>query len=94
MSGLLNAVARLTAHRDRALQNPAKLDAATIGLIAALVNIYRNQVALFDYGETDTLTGLLNHKTYDAAFHDAAQPSAAEQQSSPAAPRPAFNRAG
>jgi diguanylate cyclase (GGDEF)-like protein len=66
------------------LQSPATLDGAATGLIGALVDIYRNQVALLDYGETDTLTGLLNRKTYDAAFHEAAQPDAADEQRSPA----------
>jgi diguanylate cyclase (GGDEF)-like protein len=66
------------------LQSPATLDGAATGLIGALVDIYRNQVALLDYGETDTLTGLLNRKTYDAAFQEAAQPDAADEQRSPA----------
>jgi diguanylate cyclase (GGDEF)-like protein len=66
------------------LQSPATLDGAATRLIGALADIYRNQVALLDYGETDTLTGLLNRKTYDAAFHEAARPDAAEQQRSPA----------
>ena len=66
------------------LRSPATLDAGVTALIGALIGIYRNQVALLDYGETDTLTGLLNRKTYDAAFHHAAQPEAADEQRAPA----------
>jgi len=66
------------------LRNPTALDGAAATLIGALIDIYRNQIALLDYGETDTLTGLLNRKTYDAAFHEAARPDAAGEQLSPA----------
>ncbi len=53
-------------------------------LIGSLIGIYRNQVALLDYGETDSLTGLLNRKTYDGAFHEATRPDAATEQTAPA----------
>jgi diguanylate cyclase (GGDEF)-like protein len=59
------------------------LDADQIGLIQTLLGIYGNQVALLNYGETDALTGLLNRKTYDAAFYEAAKASGASEQRSP-----------
>ncbi len=38
--------------------------------LAGLVNYFRNQVALIDYGETDTLTGLSNRKTFDKHLYE------------------------
>jgi diguanylate cyclase (GGDEF)-like protein len=35
-------------------------------LVHGVLRILRNQLALLDYGERDTLTGLLNRKTFDA----------------------------
>jgi diguanylate cyclase (GGDEF)-like protein len=37
-------------------------------LIGSILRIYRNFQALLDYSERDTLTGLLNRKTFDDAF--------------------------
>jgi GGDEF domain-containing protein len=34
--------------------------------------IYQNLQGLLDYGEKDTLTELLNRKSFDSAFHRAA----------------------
>ena len=65
------------------LRTARPLDPQSSALIGALVDIYRNQVALLDYGETDSLTGFRNRKTYDAAFHDAARPDAASEQLAP-----------
>lgn len=42
--------------------------AAQIEHIAWLVRIYGNHLGLIDYSETDTLTSLLNRKTFDEAF--------------------------
>jgi len=39
-----------------------------IDLIHGILRIVENHVALLDYGERDTLTGLLNRKTFDAYF--------------------------
>ncbi|MGE5468478.1 MAG: GGDEF domain-containing protein [Ignavibacteria bacterium] len=41
------------------------LDAAQSAIVAGLVTLFRNCVALLDYSEIDTLTGLLNRKTFD-----------------------------
>ncbi len=38
------------------------------GLVAGVLKIYRNQIGLLDYSERDTLTGLLNRKTFDEQF--------------------------
>ncbi len=37
-------------------------------LVHGILRILRNQTALLDYGERDTLTGLLNRKTFEARF--------------------------
>jgi len=37
-------------------------------LVNGLLMVYRNQVGLLDYGERDTLTGLLNRRTFDEQF--------------------------
>jgi diguanylate cyclase (GGDEF)-like protein len=39
--------------------------------VAGLLSIYRNLVNLLDYSESDTLTGLLNRKSFDEAFYKA-----------------------
>ncbi|MDO8933423.1 MAG: GGDEF domain-containing protein [Rhodocyclaceae bacterium] len=41
------------------------LDAAAAEIITGLLAVFRNCVALLDYSEIDTLTGLLNRKTFD-----------------------------
>jgi len=37
-------------------------------LVAAVLRILKNHVAALDYGERDTLTGMLNRKTFEASF--------------------------
>jgi diguanylate cyclase (GGDEF)-like protein len=37
-------------------------------LVAGVLRIVRNHLALLDYGESDTLTGLLNRKTFESRF--------------------------
>lgn len=44
------------------------LDPRQAQLVLALLRIVRNHVIALDYGERDTLTGLLNRKTFDADF--------------------------
>jgi diguanylate cyclase (GGDEF)-like protein len=36
--------------------------------VAGVLRIVRNHIALLDYGQRDTLTGLLNRKTFEASF--------------------------
>jgi diguanylate cyclase (GGDEF)-like protein len=37
-------------------------------LVQGILRIVKNHLALLDYGESDTLTGLLNRKTFDSRF--------------------------
>jgi diguanylate cyclase (GGDEF)-like protein len=50
------------------LVSDADLSSQCRGAVDALVRIYRSQETLLDYGERDTLTELLNRKTFDGAF--------------------------
>lgn len=44
------------------------LGAGTQRMVNSILRIYRNFHGLLDYSERDTLTGLLNRKTFDEAF--------------------------
>lgn len=44
-------------------------DAEAQRLVGALLRVYRNFESLLDYSECDTLTGLLNRKTFDESFY-------------------------
>lgn len=44
------------------------LDAEQARLVTSILRIYRNFHGLLDYSERDTLTGLLNRKTFDESF--------------------------
>lgn len=59
-------------------------------LVSSILRVYRNFQGLLDYSERDTLTGLLNRKTFDESFmrHAVAKPPAA------AAPTPSTGRRG
>jgi diguanylate cyclase (GGDEF)-like protein len=50
------------------LHTDAPLDATQRGLVAGVLRVFRNFEALLDYSERDTLTGLLNRKTFDESF--------------------------
>jgi diguanylate cyclase (GGDEF)-like protein len=43
-------------------------DAAAQSMVCSVLRIYRNFQCLLDYSERDTLTGLLNRKTFDENF--------------------------
>lgn len=47
---------------------PRALSAAERKLVSSVLRIYRNFQGLLDYSERDTLTGLLNRKTFDESF--------------------------
>jgi diguanylate cyclase (GGDEF)-like protein len=53
------------------MQCATPLPVGQVQLIRIVMEIYRNQIALLDYGEMDSLTGLLNRKTYDHHFNQA-----------------------
>lgn len=44
------------------------LDAEQLRMVSSILRIYRNFQGLLDYSERDTLTGLLNRKTFDESF--------------------------
>lgn len=62
------------------LQSEEPLDMQTASLIKSILRIYSNVLGLLDYSERDSLTELLNRKTFDGAF------IAATQQNVPATP--------
>lgn len=46
----------------------AALTAEQVRLVNSILRIYHNMQGLLDYSERDTLTGLLNRKTFDESF--------------------------
>ena len=51
-----------------ALETAAPLPEKTVELVSGILRIVRNHLALLDYGEQDTLTGLLNRKRFEGQF--------------------------
>ncbi len=47
------------------ITNPSPYDGQSIQVIEGVVSVYRNFQNLLDYSERDSLTGLLNRKTFD-----------------------------
>ncbi|QID18922.1 GGDEF domain-containing protein [Nitrogeniibacter mangrovi] len=47
------------------LRASAALDNERLDLALGFINLYRNYLSLLDYSERDTLTGLLNRRTFD-----------------------------
>ncbi len=50
------------------VQSSEKLTSGMKRTVCSILRIYRNFHGLLDYSERDTLTGLLNRKTFDEAF--------------------------
>jgi diguanylate cyclase (GGDEF)-like protein len=50
------------------LETVRPLSKRTIELLRGILRIVRNHLALLDYGEQDTLTGLLNRKRFEGQF--------------------------
>ncbi|MCM5678742.1 GGDEF domain-containing protein [Schlegelella sp. S2-27] len=50
------------------VRTEAPVGAGTQRMVNSILRIYRNFHGLLDYSERDTLTGLLNRKTFDEAF--------------------------
>ena len=50
------------------IETAAGLQARDAGLVEGILRILKNHLALLDYGESDTLTGLLNRKTFESRF--------------------------
>ncbi|CAN7663968.1 GGDEF domain-containing protein [Pseudoduganella sp. LjRoot289] len=59
--------------------NPTPYNSETIHIVAGIVSVYRNFQNLLDYSERDSLTGLLNRKTFDDQLAKMLQASTAEQ---------------
>lgn len=75
--GLVVSYFPLDADRDTMgvleLQTLKALDAESTRLVSSMLRVYRNFQALLDDSERDTLTGLLNRKTFDDSFWRAAK---------------------
>ena len=50
------------------VETGAPLATREVDLVLGILGIVRNHLALLDYGELDTLTGLLNRKTFESHF--------------------------
>jgi len=59
------------------LVTDSPLDARARAMVNSVLRIFRNFQSLLDYSERDTLTGLLNRKTFDDNFFKTMQRSAA-----------------
>lgn len=57
------------------MQTDAPLGQDEQRLVLAILRIYRNFQGLLEYSERDTLTGLLNRKTFDERFMRASSPA-------------------
>jgi diguanylate cyclase (GGDEF)-like protein len=66
--------------------NPTPYTSDTIHIIGGIVSVYRNFQNLLDYSERDSLTGLLNRKTFDDQLSKMLQASSVEQDSLVAVP--------
>ena len=59
------------------VESARALDAQQQMLVTSFLRVYGNFLGLLDYSERDTLTGLLNRKTFDMSFMNAARESMA-----------------
>ena len=50
------------------LETSQALSAEQLRLVSSVLRVYKNFQGLLDYSERDTLTGLLNRKTFDESF--------------------------
>lgn len=50
------------------VESATDLEARDSTLVEGILRIVKNHLALLDYGESDTLTGLLNRKTFESRF--------------------------
>lgn len=50
------------------IETDKPMEPEDVRLVSSIMRIYRNFQALLDYSERDTLTGLLNRKTFDESF--------------------------
>jgi diguanylate cyclase (GGDEF)-like protein len=77
------------------VESDAALDDRDQRLVMSILRIYRNFQGLLDYSERDTLTGLLNRKTFDESFMKAvAEPMPAPPEGDGEDRRSAAQRCG
>jgi diguanylate cyclase (GGDEF)-like protein len=50
------------------ITNVTPFSSQDVGLMSGILNVYRNYQSLLNYSERDSLTGLLNRKTFDEKF--------------------------
>ncbi|WP_136414212.1 MULTISPECIES: GGDEF domain-containing protein [Oxalobacteraceae] len=50
------------------VSNPTPYNSDTLHMIDGILSVYRNYQNILDYSERDSLTGLLNRKTFDEKF--------------------------
>ncbi len=62
LGGEVHAVGVVEIHTEQ------PLSAEQLRLVGSILRVYRNFEGLLDYSERDTLTGLLNRKTFDESF--------------------------
>jgi len=55
------------------VETATPLNSREADLVQGILGIVKNHLALLDYGELDTLTGLLNRKTFESHFHKLCQ---------------------
>lgn len=67
------------------IETGAALGKRETDLIAGILSIIRNHLALLDYGELDTLTGLLNRKTFERSFEKVRRQDREQQLQPPTA---------
>jgi diguanylate cyclase (GGDEF)-like protein len=63
--------------------DPTPYDGASIQNIAGIISVYRNFQNLLDYSERDSLTGLLNRKTFEDQLAKMLVPASESRQSLP-----------
>ncbi len=61
------------AHICLEVARPTKYSRHIVDLLEGMVGVYRNFQSLLEYSETDSLTGLLNRKTFERYFSRARQ---------------------
>lgn len=72
LGGQVMSLFALTTERDVCgvleIRSTGDLTDEQARLVASILRVYRNFQGLLDYSERDTLTGLLNRKTFDGSF--------------------------
>jgi diguanylate cyclase (GGDEF)-like protein len=66
------------------IAHPTPYNSDTIHVIGGIVSVYRNFQNLLDYSERDSLTGLLNRKTFDDQLAKMLQASSDQESVAPA----------